>query len=589
VRKRKNGKRWFIKLEKGKNQKIFESLPFREKNIILALIIILLLTLLLGFMTYKEVQRERYYLWELARSEGLNIAFSIQTLGPKFILNENILKEILLLLKKEEVSYIDICNDKGLILISTEEERGKSTIQIFNPGKINFVNTQDKKGNRVLQVIKPFNLDISRPLDVWKILPIRNSYLVVGINLEGYYLRLSQTRRRIILNYSIIMALVLLGIYVIFKLQETYIVKKTLKEMKVYTSKLLETMGNAVISVDNNGIIKTFNRKSEEIFGKRREEALNKDCQEVLNLNIEGECIFKKCLLERKNIDQEIILEEKGLNKKILEVNTSFLTGELGEITGVVAEIRDVTEIKNLNEEIARNKRLTALGKLSAGIAHEIRNPLSSIRGLAQFVYNSFSKTDERKEDLNTIIQEVDRLNKLVVQVLDYAKVKELNLTYFSINNLIHKMVELFKQEIRNKQIRFYLELSPDISQIQADEDQIRQILMNVIINAIQAISEKGEIKIKTEKCLIKGGSGLKLIIEDNGVGISEKDLNQIFDPFFSTTEQGSGFGLSIVYKLVEGHQGEIKVESKEGEGTKFIIYLPQKGGSNFAEDTSGR
>jgi two-component system sensor histidine kinase HydH len=576
-------------LEKGKNQKIFESLPFREKNIILALIIILLLTLLLGFMTYKEVQRERYYLWESARSEGLNIAFSIQALGPKFILNENILKEILLLLKKEEVSYIDICNDKGLILISTEEERGKSTIQIFNPGKINFVNTQDKKGNRVLQVIKPFNLDISRPLDVWKILPIRNSYLVVGINLEGYYLRLSQTRRRIILNYGIIMALVLLGIYVIFKLQETYIVKKTLKEMKVYTSKLLETMGNAVISVDNKGIIKTFNRKSEEIFGKKREEALNKDCQEVLNLNIEGECIFKKCLLERKNIDQEIILEEKGLNKKILEVNTSFLTGELGEITGVVAEIRDVTEIKNLNEEIARNKRLAALGKLSAGIAHEIRNPLSSIRGLAQFVYNSFSKTDERKEDLNTIIQEVDRLNKLVVQVLDYAKVKELNLTYFSINNLVHKMVELFKQEIKNKQIRFYLELSPDISQIQADEDQIRQILMNIIINAIQAISEKGEIKIKTEKCLIKGSSGLKLIIEDNGVGISEKDLNQIFDPFFSTKEQGSGLGLSIVYKLVEGHQGEIKVESKEGEGTKFIIYLPQKGGSNFAEDTSGR
>ena len=576
-------------MEKGKNQKIFESLPFREKNIILALIIILLLTLLLGFMTYKEVQRERYYLWELASSEGLNIAFSIQALGPKFILNENILKEILLLLKKEEVSYIDICNDKGLILISTEEERGKSTIQIFNPGKIHFVNTQDKKGNRVLQVIKPFNLDINRPLDIWKILPIQNSYLVVGINLEGYYLRLSQTRRRIILNYGIIMVLVLLGIYVIFKLQETYIVKKTLNEMKVYTSKLLETMDNAVISVDNNGIIKTFNRKSEEIFGKRREEALDKDCQEVLNLNIEGECIFKKCLLERENIDQEIILEGKGLNKKILEVNTSFLTGELGEITGIVAEIRDVTEIKNLNEEIARNKRLTALGKLSAGIAHEIRNPLSSIRGLAQFVYNSFSKTDERKEDLNTIIQEVDRLNKLVVQVLDYAKVKELNLTYFSINNLVSKMVELFKQEIKNKQIRFYLKLSPDISEIQADEDQIRQILMNIIINAIQAISEKGEIKIKTEKCLIKGSSGLKLTIEDNGVGIPEKDLNQIFDPFFSTKEQGSGLGLSIVYKLVEGHQGEIKVESKEGEGTKFIIYLPQKGGIIFAEDTSGR
>jgi len=569
-----------MRLKKDKNQKLSKSIPFRERNIVLALIIILLLTLLLGSLTYKEVQRERYYLWELARSEGLNIAFSIQTLGPKFILNENVLKEILLLLKKEGVSYIDICNDKGLILISTEEERWKNAIQISTPGKINFISTKDKNGNRVLQVIKPFNVDINRQLlDIWKILPIRNSYLVVGVNLEGYYVRLNQTRRRIILNYSIIMALVLLGIYVIFKLQETYIVKKTLNEMKVYTSKLLETMDNAVISVDNNGIIKTFNRKSEEIFGKKKEEVLNKDCQETLNLNIEGECIFKKCLLERKNFDQEIILEEKGLNKKILDVNTSFLTGELGDITGMVAVIRNVTEIKDLNEEVARHKRLAALGKLSAGIAHEIRNPLSSIRGLAQFVYNSFSKTDERKEDLNTIIQEVDRLNKLVVQVLDYAKLKELNLTSFSLNHLINKIVELFKQEIKSKQIRFYLELSPEVSLIEADEDQIRQILMNVVINAIQAIPKRGEIKIKTEKSLLRGEPAVKLVIDDNGIGIAEKDLNQIFDPFFSTKEQGSGLGLSIVYKLVEGHQGEIKVESKEGKGTKFIIFLPQKGG----------
>jgi two-component system sensor histidine kinase HydH len=564
-------------LKKEKNHKL--STLFRERNIVLALITILLLALLLGSLTYKEVQRERYYLWELARSEGLNIAFSIQTLGPRFILNENALKDILVLLKKEGVSYIDICNDKGVILISTEEERWQNIIKIPKPGKINFINTEDKKGNRVLQVIKPFNLDINKQLDIWKILPIRNSYLVVGVNLEGYYNRLSQTRRRIILNYSIIMALVLFGIYVIFKLQETYIVKKTLNEMKVYTSKLLETMDNAVISVDNKGKIKTFNRKSGEIFGKKREEVLNKDCQEVLNLNILGESIFKKCLLEKKNISQEIILEEKGLKKKILDLNSSFLTDESGEITGVVAVIRDVTEIKDLNEEVARHKRLAALGKLSAGIAHEIRNPLSSIRGLAQFVYNSFSKTDERKEDLNTIIQEVDRLNKLVAQILDYAKVKELNLTYFSLNDLINKIVELFRLEIKDKQIEFCLELSPDISQIKADEDQVRQILMNVIINAIQAIPKKGEIKIKTEKGLLRGELAIKLIIEDSGIGIPEKDFNQIFDPFFSTKEQGSGLGLSIVYKLVEGHQGEIKVESKEGKGTKIIIFLPQKRG----------
>ena len=545
----------------------------RERNLFFALMVILCLSVLLGFLTRNEVRREKYYLWELARSEGLNIAFSIQAIGPRLVLNENILKEILILLKKEGVNYIDICNVNGKILLSTEEERRNNYVNIQNPGKINYIDVQGKKGDRLLQVIKPFKWDIDNQLSILKILPIRNSYLVVGVNLEGYYQRLSQTRRRIIFNYGVIMALVLLGIYVIYKLQETYIVKKTLNEMKDYTSKLLETMDNAVISIDKNGVIKTYNRKSEEIFHKKRAEVLNKNCQNVLNLKIDGECLLRKTLLEKRNTSREIIL-----NGKILDITTSFLTNEENEIVGLVAIIRDVTEIKSLNEEVARNKRLASLGKLSAGIAHEIRNPLSSIRGLAQFVYSSFKKNDARKEDLDTIIQEVDRLNLLIVQVLDFAKIKKLNLSQFSINELVVKIVEFLKLEIKNKKIDFHLSLSQDISSICADENQVRQIIMNVVINSIQAIKINGKIKITTENSRLKEKPAIKLIIEDSGIGIPESELSQIFDPFFTKKDKGTGLGLSIVYKLVENHQGEIKVESTEGKGTKFMIFLIQKG-----------
>ena len=545
----------------------------RERNLFFALMVILCLSVLLGFLTRNEVRREKYYLWELARSEGLNIAFSIQAIGPRLVLNENILKEILILLKKEGVNYIDICNVNGKILLSTEEERRNNYVNIQNPGKINYIDVQGKKGDRLLQVIKPFKWDIDNQLSILKILPIRNSYLVVGVNLEGYYQRLSQTRRRIIFNYGVIMALVLLGIYVIYKLQETYIVKKTLNEMKDYTSKLLETMDNAVISIDKNGVIKTYNRKSEEIFHKKRAEVLNKNCQNVLNLKIDGECLLRKTLSEKRNTSREIIL-----NGKILDITTSFLTNEENEIVGLVAIIRDVTEIKSLNEEVARNKRLASLGKLSAGIAHEIRNPLSSIRGLAQFVYSSFKKNDARKEDLDTIIQEVDRLNLLIVQVLDFAKIKKLNLSQFSINELVVKIVEFLKLEIKNKKIDFHLSLSQEIPSICADENQVRQIIMNVVINAIQAIKINGKIKITTENSKLKEKPAIKLIIEDNGIGIPESELSQIFDPFFTKKDKGTGLGLSIVYKLVENHQGEIKVESTEGKGTKFMIFLIQKG-----------
>jgi len=558
-------------MEKKMNNKI--STFLRERNLFFALMVILCLSVLLGFLTRNEVRREKYYLWELARSEGLNIAFSIQAIGPRLVLNENILKEILILLKKEGVNYIDICNVNGKILLSTEEERRNNYVNIQNSGKINYIDVQGKKGDRLLQVIKPFKWDIDNQLSILKILPIRNSYLVVGVNLEGYYQRLSQTRRRIIFNYGVIMALVLLGIYVIYKLQETYIVKKTLNEMKDYTSKLLETMDNAVISIDKNGVIKTYNRKSEEIFHKKRAEVLNKNCQNVLNLKIDGECLLRKTLSEKRNTSREIIL-----NGKILDIATSFLTNEENEIVGLVAIIRDVTEIKSLNEEVARNKRLASLGKLSAGIAHEIRNPLSSIRGLAQFVYSSFKKNDARKEDLDTIIQEVDRLNLLIVQVLDFAKIKKLNLSQFSINELVIKIVEFLKLEIKNKKIDFHLSLSQEIPSICADENQVRQIIMNVVINAIQAIKINGKIKITTENSKLKEKPAIKLIIEDSGIGIPESELSQIFDPFFTKKDKGTGLGLSIVYKLVENHQGEIKVESVEGKGTKFMIFLIQKG-----------
>ncbi|MCK5768365.1 MAG: hypothetical protein KAH35_08355 [Candidatus Atribacteria bacterium] len=120
--------------------------------------------------------------------------------------------------------------------------------------------------------------------------------------------------------------------------------------------------------------------------------------------------------------------------------------------------------------------------------------------------------------------------------------------------------------------------LSKNISFIQADENQIRQILINIIINSIQAIPVSGKINIITKMNKLNGEPAIELIIEDNGVGIPERDLSQIFDPFFTKKDQGSGLGLSIVYKLVESHHGEIKVESSEGKGTKFIIFLPQKG-----------
>ncbi|MBN2395749.1 MAG: PAS domain S-box protein [Candidatus Atribacteria bacterium] len=548
---------------------------FQKSNIYLVLVISVLFVIILSYISYYELQREKNYLWELARSEGLNIAFSIQTLGAEFILNNEVLKEVLKLFQKEGITFIDVLNRDGVVLMSTDEQRTNQQIEIHYPGTVNYLQISDGRSQNILLVIKPFDFEDHFSSDLFGYLFLRDKYLLIGIHLEDYYLRYNQTKRRVIFNYLVIFIISLLGVYMIFRIQESLVVKKTLNNIKDYTTKLLETMDSGVISVDKQNMIKTFNQKSEQIFQLSKNEVIDKNAKEVLPISIDDQSIYDLGLEEEKKIEREIEFFTKDHTKKTLELNTSLLSSESDRDGGMVILVRDVSQIKKLSEEIDRNKRLTSLGKLSSGIAHEIRNPLSSIRGLAQFLFQSFHDTDERKADLEIILKEVDRLNQLVNQILDFSKPKELNIDLFSVNELIDEVVYLVKQGEKDKQIAFQLKLDKTEPLFEVDRDQIRQALLNIIINSVQAIPKEGEIIISSEKIILNDREMIQVIIQDNGVGIEKTDLSRIFDPFFTTRDRGIGLGLSIAYSILELHQGTIEIESEKFKGTKTRISLP--------------
>jgi len=548
---------------------------FQKNNIFLVLILTTLLVFILGYISYHELQREKNYLWELARVEGLNISFSIQTLGSEFILNRDILIEVLDLFQKEGITFIDVVDHNGNIRLSTNEQRMNQRVEIRYPGVVNYIQTRDSKNQRILQVIKPFDFDDHFSSDLFGYLFLHDKYLLIGINMEDYYLRYNQIKQRVILNYFIILILSLLGIYMIFRIQESMVVKRTLRNMKDYTSKLLETMDSGVISIDEQNIIKTFNRKSEQIFNLKRNEVIGKNAEKVLPIKIKNTSIYHLGQKEKQKIEHEIEFETKNHNRKILELNTSLLSGGKDQDSGMVILVRDISHIKNLSEEVNRNRRLASLGKLSSGIAHEIRNPLSSIRGLAQFLHQSFDKKDQRKEDLNIILKEVDRLNQLINQILDFSRPKILMVSHFSIQKVIEELIHLLKLEENEKEIAFHYHLNMTNQFIDGDRNQIRQALMNILLNSIQAIKKKGEIVISLTMATYKDKEMVKITIHDNGVGIDAADLAHIFDPFFTNRDHGYGLGLSIAYSIIEMHQGAINVESEKGRGTDINIFLP--------------
>jgi PAS domain S-box-containing protein len=345
--------------------------------------------------------------------------------------------------------------------------------------------------------------------------------------------------------------------------------------MRDYTTKLLETMDSGVISVDRHNIIKTINKKSEEIFQVKREEVLNKNAEEALPIKVKGNSLYQLGFKEGQKIEEEIELETKNHIHKNLVINTSFLEGEHNQNGGMVILVRDITRLKRLSEEINQNKRLASLGQIASAIAHEIRNPLSSIRGLTQFLLQSSSEDNEQKSDLKVIIKEVDRLNELINQVLDFSRPKKLNFTCFSLAETIKELVNLLKSESREKEIQFQLFLDCPHQDIFADRDQIRRALMNVILNSIQAISTKGKITISLKSAPYRGQEAVLISIKDSGTGISGEELAHIFDPFFTTRSQGTGLGLSIAYNIIEMHQGIIIVKSEEGKGTEVKIFIP--------------
>jgi len=234
---------------------------------------------------------------------------------------------------------------------------------------------------------------------------------------------------------------------------------------------------------------------------------------------------------------------------------------------------RRAMEQRELEEQLYLAERLAALGEMVAGVSHEIKNPLGIIQSTSELL-TSMPNADETQKRLSSVISEESiRLNRIVTEFLDFARPHKLNLNECHLEEVIRKNISFLTSELESKGIVVHDKLNGRSFKLQADYDLLYRALMNIFINSIQAIDNSGSISVNVDE--EKGG--YRIEVEDTGCGISKENMKKIFNPFFTTKEKGSGLGLPIVRKIVEGHQGTVDVESQEGAGTKVIIRLPKK------------
>lgn len=345
-----------------------------------------------------------------------------------------------------------------------------------------------------------------------------------------------------------------------------------LQQARDYLQGVFDTVGVGISIVDNDLRIIKCNERQKELLVKDTDNVEGRHCYEVY-CGIDSPPLICPAI-ETIERNREVFLKEVTKKGRIFQINTSPLKDKNGNITGVVEVSVDITDKKKTEDALHQAEKLAAVGRLAAGIAHELNNPLGNIVGYAKLLLKTGNLGDYEREKISIIIEQAEKGSEIIRGLLEFSRERPLELKNISLNNSIERVLSTMAYMIEPVGIKVYKHLDK-ILPVEADESQIEQVLHNIILNAIQAIDgrENGIIEISTSA----SDSTVQISISDNGPGIPKEHLSLIFDPFFTTKPpgKGTGLGLSISLEIIKKHGGSIWAESEPGKGATFHIILP--------------
>jgi two-component system sensor histidine kinase PilS (NtrC family) len=273
-----------------------------------------------------------------------------------------------------------------------------------------------------------------------------------------------------------------------------------------------------------------------------------------------------------------------GKSDRIIGLTISDTRDSEGNKTGYICIFQDITQLKNLEAEVKRKATLAAIGELSTNMAHEIRNPLASLKGSIEMLKEGTLSKDHGEKLMDIAVSEMDRLNKIISDFLSYSRPMPPEFSWFDLHRVLDDTVELMKSATVSANSITIKKDFTGYCDLYGDPSKLRQVFLNLAMNAIESMPGGGTVTIGTEK----SDGGLTIFFEDTGVGIPKENLEEIFYPFFTTKEKGTGLGLSIAYRILEEHGGGIRVDSTGGLGTRFEVLIPMKGDPSREREGTG-
>ena len=351
-----------------------------------------------------------------------------------------------------------------------------------------------------------------------------------------------------------------------------------LASLRALHERIVESIRSGVITTDLERRVYTVNRAAEEMTGYEAASLRGQDLsilfgdiggriEESLAAAAEGQA--------SPRYESECLTPEGFLVK--LGYNISPLSSESGETTGLVITFQDLTDIRAMEETSRRQERLSAVGRVAAGIAHEIRNPLAAMRGSIQVLRSELSADAAQAELMDIVLSESDRLNRIITDFLTYARPRKFSLAETDLREPLRETFALLRHSpevMDGHRLEEDLPAEPVVAM--ADAEGIRQVFWNLSRNALKAMPDGGTLRAEMQRV---GGRSVRIVFADTGRGMSPAQVERLFEPFSSSTTGGTGLGLSIVYQIIRDHGGTINVRSREGHGTTITIELPAKQG----------
>lgn len=368
--------------------------------------------------------------------------------------------------------------------------------------------------------------------------------------------------------FAILVFVGVVGCFTLFLIHSYRRSRKLVQETTAFSSEILRTLPVGIIATDMDDRITSINPAAQGITGLNRAAVTGRSLRELLP----GVWTVLEGRTEQDAASEQEAWCMVGETRRVpLAISASHIVTEEGEAIGTALIMRDLGEIRRLQSELRRRDRLVALGNMAAGIAHEVRNPLSAIKGLARFFMEASPEGSDESRMADIMTKEVLRLDKVVGDLLDFARPDVLNLTDVALNELVERSHDMVRSDMDARNIRFEADLPQPPLSVRLDRDRMTQVLLNLFLNAVQAMPDGGKLTVRGRM----EGSELALEVADMGCGIAPERLADIFSPYFTTKASGTGLGLSIVHKIVEAHDGTIEVASTPGEGTVFKLRFP--------------